>query len=200
MSATTIASTGFRRDSSKLIVPFAISQEALPVAEVVFVRVSDTSGLSGLGEGSPFPSLTYDTVDDVLAALPALLKAIESCTVEQALSKIEGWWLDPETLSRTAIAAVEMALYDLRARQLGIPLTSLYAKSTSPLLQPSIQTDLTIPIMPPESVAPFLSEFADGNFRVIKIKVGSSLPEDVARIVATRDAMPVAENFRIHVV
>lgn len=190
MSTAVISSAGFRRDSSELIVPFAISQESLPVAEVVFVRISDTSGHSGLGEASPFPSLTYDTIDDVLTALPMLLNLIKTCTVAQALSKVEEWWTAPQSQSRTAIAAIEMALCDLRARQLGIPLMNLYAKDVDAVLSPYIQTDLTVPIMPPETVAEFLSGFADGNFQVIKIKVGGLLAEDLARIIATRDAMP----------
>jgi L-alanine-DL-glutamate epimerase-like enolase superfamily enzyme len=53
-----------------------------------------------------------------------------------------------------------------------------------------VETDLTIPIVPPEKAADLAIEAAGKGFRIFKIKVGRELAADLARVTAVKNAVP----------
>lgn len=91
-------------------------------------------------------------------------------------------------------AAVNVALHDLHARMLGVPLTDLLGGRVNdriPVIGP------VVGIQSPEVMASqAAAEVADG-FAAVKIKVGESIPIDVARVAAVREAMGAAASLRV---
>ncbi len=103
--------------------PFVIARGAASEYPTVTVRVRDADGAEGWGEAAP--SRFYgETPESVAGALPRL---------EQALAGCDPWHLDEaERRMRAALrwngaarTAVSVALHDLAARRLGVPLSRM---------------------------------------------------------------------------
>ncbi|MGA8113753.1 MAG: enolase C-terminal domain-like protein, partial [Actinocatenispora sp.] len=91
-----------------------------------------------------------------------------------------------------AKGAVDVALHDLAARRLGVPLARLLGGSAD-----SVRTDVTLSVASAaELAATAAARVADG-FDVLKIKVGTDPTGDVARIVAIRDAVGPGVRIRL---
>src|SRR4051812_6381771 len=101
--------------------PFTISKETRPMAEVAIIEAYDGGGRIGLGEAAPFPSLTGDTIDEAVVACRGLADELAGRPVDAALARLHE--LRPQVFpsTPTAFVAMEMALWDLRARQAGKP-------------------------------------------------------------------------------
>jgi L-Ala-D/L-Glu epimerase / N-acetyl-D-glutamate racemase len=140
-------------------------------------------GHTGLGEG--FPDAYYGETPDTMAAVfPLLLRAIEG--VEFAIGNLDAARGSLEAASRemdaalghhgAAKCAIDIALHDLVAKQLGAPLYELLG--TSPALPP---TDFTIGIDEPRVVAERAARAA--RFPALKIKLGGAKDLDTLEAV-----------------
>ena len=90
-------------------------------------------------------------------------------------------------------SAFDMALYDLLAQRAGMPLYKLLGGSNTR----EIHTDMTISIGEPAKVAGDALEFKNAGFPAIKVKLGTTSREDVARIRAIREAVGPDYPIRI---
>lgn len=183
-----IASLWFKAKKIPLHMPFAISQGALETADNIFFFIKDEFGHVGLGEAAPFPVLTLDTSDDVVKIAENQLNTLVGKTVDEAISEVRhSLRLKYFKLSPTFLAGVEIALWDLKAKQVNVSLSRLFGVSQISVLS----TDITLPIMPSNRVAAFWRFFKKHEFREVKIKVGgTSVREDVERIEAIRSELP----------
>lgn len=164
--------------------PFRIARaEDFRTATTVVVDVT-MSGLAGVGES--FPVAYYgETTGTVGALLPLLAETIE--TLGDPPSGIEAAraWLasaDAAMAERigghgSAKAALDIALHDLVARGMGIPVWQLIG--TSPEVPP---TDFTLGIDTPDEVAARAQRAS--RFPALKIKVGG--PADLETLEAVR--------------
>jgi L-Ala-D/L-Glu epimerase len=85
----------------------------------------------------------------------------------------------------TIKSAFDMALYDLAAKDAGLPLFRfLGGKRKIPL-----ETDLTIGIGEPSFMAGQANEFVAKGVRIIKVKLGKSPETDIERIARIREAV-----------
>jgi len=99
-----------------------------------------------------------------------------------------------ETVYELAMkSAFDMALYDLLAQKAEMPLYKLLGGSN----KREIYTDMTISIGDPKKVAQDALEFQKAGFPAIKVKLGTTSREDVARIKAIREA--VGPDFPIRI-
>ena len=139
--------------------------------ELFFVRLIADNGEIGLGSASPAPEVTGESISACEAGLSA-----------ECLSRLEGRDLRQlERLCRdlrashqhlpAARVAVEMALFDLAARSLGMPLVDLFGRCHD-----ALPTSITIGIK--ESIEETLAEadeYLGRGFRSLKVKIGRSL-------------------------
>ncbi len=168
---------------STLHVPFHISQGSIEEVQNVLIVLRDAEGCESIGEAAPFPVLTGDTQQTALPACKQLVGAMIGRTPAAALQWIhdELWPVFSQT--PTALAGVELALWDLHARQMGVPLGALWGRAQLC----STETDITLPRLAPEEVADFYRHFAEYQFPFVKVKVGGgSVDDDVARVMALR--------------
>ena len=146
-----------------LIHPFRIAREVSDHKHNVLVRISD-DGLTGIGEAAPSRYYKEDA-GSVLRALeeaPALLAGDPfelEATMNRLASRFPG---DP-----SARAAVDIALHDLAARRLGVPLYRWLG--LDPAKTPV--TSFTIGIYEPETIRRKVREAA--GYPALKIKLGS---------------------------
>jgi L-alanine-DL-glutamate epimerase-like enolase superfamily enzyme len=149
-----------------LKVPFKTALRTVTdVHDLVLIIETDT-GLQGFGEAPPTAVITGDLLGSMRAALDliaprllgknlldfnALLRSIHQAVVHHTSLK----------------AALEIALFDLRAQQMGLPLYQLLGGGV-----PRIKTDVTISVNDTATmVQDCLRAVADG-FDALKVKVG----------------------------
>lgn len=162
-------------------VPFAIATQTLSYAEGAYIEVTNDQGQVGLGEGAPFPALTKDNAHTCVSHARELLAAVQNHTPQDALRYLASIKQESMGYSRTAFVGVESALWDLLAKEKGLPLAKLWGSAGLTTLT----TDITLPIMPPEQVGPFWRQFADYEFPIVKIKVSGHVSSDLDLVLET---------------
>jgi L-alanine-DL-glutamate epimerase-like enolase superfamily enzyme len=92
----------------------------------------------------------------------------------------------------SAVAAYDMALYDLMGKASGLPLYKLLGGYRS-----SFETDLTTGLNTPEKMVESVKESLAKGYRQIKIKVGEEPDQDIKRVKAVREAIGPEIKLRI---
>ncbi|HJU65589.1 MAG TPA: dipeptide epimerase, partial [Gemmatimonadaceae bacterium] len=160
--------------------PFTIARGGASEYRVVWVRVADSDGAEGWGEAAP--SKYYgETADSVAAVLPLLA---------QSLADDDGWSLEAiearmtSTLGHNgaARAAVSMALHDLAAKRLGVPLHRMLG--LTPQMAP--RSSFTIGIGDEAELRRKVAEAKE--YPVLKVKLGTDRDAEIVRVV--RESAP----------
>ena len=171
--------------------PFRIAIMETTGATNVFVRINTDAGIYGVGEASPTWRLCGETQAIDLAAardLALLIKGKNPLAVEERIRDFEGYLKNNTSI----ISAFDMALYDLLGKAAGLPLYALLGGEKRTLV-----TDLTIGLGEPDYMAAKAREILGLGFRAIKVKLGTTTEEDVARVRAIREA--VGEEIPIRI-
>jgi L-alanine-DL-glutamate epimerase-like enolase superfamily enzyme len=156
--------------------PFRISRGVQHVARNVLLELQ-ADGLAGLGEAAP--STFYgERRDTVLAALPHLLDAIggDLSAIEDVADAMDRAFHHGNAAAK---AAVDMAVYDLAGKRLGVPVYHLLG--LNPDRTPS--TSFTVAIDTPAAMARLAHEAH--SYPILKVKLGTS--DDVAIVRAIRE-------------
>ena len=161
-----------RHDRYRLKAPFRISRGVKTDADVVTVTVGQGAHV-GRGEGVPY-SRYGESVESALAAIEGVRDLIEQGGDRAALAAAM-----PASAARNAI---DNALWDLEAKQLGRSVASL-AGLPEPRAIPSA---ITIGLDAPEAMAAAAAKCA--NLPLLKVKVDGSDPR--AQIAAVRGVAP----------
>lgn len=171
--------------------PFRISLTEMASTTNLFVRLTASDGSVGWGEASPSPAITGDTTATMAAAGPALAEVIlgrEASDIGGAVRAMRGRMVGQTTMR----SAFDMALYDLAARQAGLPLYAYLGGGNR-----QFSTDNTVGMDTPEAMAETARGFVAEGYTAIKAKVGEGVRPDVARIKAIRSAIGPKIPLRI---
>ncbi len=172
--------------------PFVISLGIIPSATNVVVKINTNCGLTGIGECAPFVFIvgeTQETVFELAKQIGKLLKNKDPFAIEDRLAEIDKAVKGNYTMK----SAFDMALYDLLAKKANLPLYKLLGGSNSR----EVYTDMTISIGSPEKMANDALGFKKAGFPAIKLKLGTTTEEDVARVKAIREAVGMDYPIRI---
>jgi L-alanine-DL-glutamate epimerase-like enolase superfamily enzyme len=175
---------------------FRISEGAAKVHTSIVLRLrTDRDDLEGHAEiVSAPPGKPEEFVEEILGAVqryvtPALVgvavgeRTVAMQRVEQVL-KGRSW----------TKAAVNVALYDLHAKSLGVPVADLLGGRLTtrvPVIGP------VIGIMDAEAMAAEAAVQSEAGFRTVKIKVGENVNTDVGRVAAVREALGANVALRV---
>ncbi|AUV83005.1 dipeptide epimerase [Salinigranum rubrum] len=175
----------FERVSLPLADDFTISRGTQEEAENVVVRLTDEGGMTGHGAAAPSPHYG-ETVDTVEAVLPALVEEAESVGDPHAIERIEHRMEARVRRNPAARAAVSIALHDLAAKRLGVPLYRLWGLDADecPL------TSFTIGLDSVDRVREKTEDAVDAGYPVLKLKLGTERDEEL--LEAVREAAPDA--------
>jgi L-alanine-DL-glutamate epimerase-like enolase superfamily enzyme len=166
--------------------PFVIASSALAVSPCALVRVETDEGLTGYGEACPgyeFTGETLWTVADVVG------EYLGPATVGRDPERIEEivhvWEHDLWTVgNQAARGALEMALWDLRGKAAGRPVSDLLGGRLRDVL-PEVYA---FGWNEPEALAARARELRAEGVTVFKIKTGDALDADEQRVAALREA------------
>jgi muconate cycloisomerase len=161
------------------------------VQRSLLVRVA-AGDAEGWGNVDPTPGYSRVSVEDlretVLKLAPALT-GLDGFNLRRALAVMD----EREAGRLEAKAAVEMALCDLQARALGVPVTTLLGGR----LRDRVTLNAWIGTVPPAQAAAEARDWKARGFRSAKIKIEGADPEGLARVAAVREA--VGEGFALRV-
>ena len=157
--------------------PYTLAFTRIEETTVQVVRIHTDSGVVGVGTGTPFPGLTGETEQDCANALSP-----------DALEWLEGRNpLELRALCRQnsrinerypgARAALDIALHDLCARALGLPLVDLLGRAHQ-----TLPTSVTIGIMDVDDALDAAQSYVAHGFRALKVKVGLDVEGDIERL------------------
>jgi len=163
--------------------PFVIATETCYAAENIFLKVTTDHGITGVGECSPFPMLVGETQDTCFMVGKNLAKISIGKDPRQIQERMNEF--DQFIAYNTTIkSAFDMAFHDIAAKEKGLPLYQYLGGMKKP-----IQTDLTIGISSPESMAAKAVQFVADGVKTIKVKLGKNGQEDIQRIKLIREAI-----------
>lgn len=188
-----ILSAASRLEEFALTRPYAIAgQEPVTTVGNVLVRIETLSGLVGLGAGSPGEHVTGETLDACRAALEGDALAWLVGRDARALPA-----LCREAASRTAgtpaaRAAVDIALHDLLAQHLGVPLADMLGRAHE-----ALPTSITIGIKSVTETLAEADEYLGRGFRVLKVKIGDALELDLERLAKLRERVGPDATIRV---
>ena len=158
--------------------PFVSASGSLADRELVLVRLEDSSGWVGLGESAPLPDYHGVNVEDVLEALGACRDALAAAASGASPHEALAEWRAMAVLP--AVAAVDMALWDLEGRRAGEPVWRLLgAHAAEP-----VEVNYTIAAADRAGAAAQAGTARAAGFRCVKAKVG--IGDDAGRLAAVR--------------
>jgi L-alanine-DL-glutamate epimerase-like enolase superfamily enzyme len=182
----TIERVRTHRISAPFHTPFVTALRRATTVESLLVEILDSDGRSGFGEAPQVWQVTGGSVAGAEACVRQLLGPLligrdaddvtgSNGIVQRAVQRNEG-----------AKAAVDVALHDLAARRLGVPLVRFLGG-----VRTSVPTDVTLAAGSSEALVAAARDRVDEGFRVLKVKVGR--PGDGERDAAAADLARVRD-------
>jgi len=188
--------------------------------DAVIVKVVTESGITGWGEAhhGRCPGAVAHIVNTTL----------RSCVVGSDAHDVNGIWLrmyQRQLASHgmgagacLAVSGIDMALWDIRAKALGVPLYRLLGGRSRPI--PAYAGGVSLGYQDPQSLIDEAGAHVELGYRAVKLRIGDTVPHDLKRVAAVRKefgdeldiltdantaytlndaraAMPVLESYRV---
>lgn len=174
-----------------LITPFKTALRTVTQIENVVVKVMTDSAFIGYGGAAPTAAITGETLASIIGAIEHIrdhLVGMELEISELVFQRLNSCLVG----NNSAKAAVDMAIYDLLAKGMDVPLYQLLGGRAN-----TIETDKTVSIDTPEKMAAESKGHVQSGFRVLKIKVGGDPEQDILRLQSVQDTVGADIKIRI---
>lgn len=170
--------------------PYTIARKTTSAVRLFFVRLEDAAGHVGFGSASPSKDVTGETAEACAAALESARELFLGCDARHLGENLA---VTRELRAAPAArAALDVALFDLHARGLGVPLVDLLGQRCAPL-----PTSITIGIRPLDETLAEAREYRQRGFNCLKLKIGRALHEDMERLTRVREEVGPAVRLRV---
>lgn len=170
--------------------PYTIAYETVSHATNVFLKVETNTGLTGYGCAAPDLEVTGETSDSVLKSVNEIiepkLKGVDPLRLAYQLNKIK----EPLAEHPSAMAMIDMALFDILGKTANLPLYILLGG-----YRDRIRTSITIGILPLKETLEKAGQFIKEGFKIIKLKGGVNVEEDIEKIKKIRET--VGQNIEL---
>ncbi|NUQ61357.1 MAG: dipeptide epimerase [Pirellulales bacterium] len=168
----------------RLTEPYTAAYDVLESTTNVFLRIVTDRRVVGCGCAAPDQQATGETAEGVLNTLRTMVETVVK-GVDPLRSALLRERLEPLLRDEpSAMAAVDMALYDIVGKRCELPLWKLLGG-----YRESIRTSVTIGIEPVDETVERARYFVDQGFQALKIKGGLDVEADVARVREVREAV-----------
>jgi L-alanine-DL-glutamate epimerase-like enolase superfamily enzyme len=171
--------------------PYSIAGGSWDHVELALVELVDEAGRVGYGQASPAEEVTGESFAHCAEQLML-------CEVEDLLAP-EAGDLDlllqraRESLSGPAArAALDMALFDLRAKQDGVAVIEQLGR-----VHAGLETSITIGVLPLDETLAEAREYVGRGFRILKVKIGVEVDGDLERLARLREVHGASVVLRV---
>ena len=176
----------------KLTDPYTVAYEHFEEAQNVMLRLETDGGLVGYGCAAPEPEVTGESAQMVLDSFAAGVEGtllgedpLRWARLTQLLK--EG----PLKERPSALAAVDMALFDLLGKKANLPLWKIWGG-----YRDHIKTSVTIGICSERETVERALDWIRQGFTCLKIKGGLDVEQDIARVLQVHLAVGPAVELR----
>lgn len=164
--------------------PYTIAYETVTQVTNIFLRMETSQGPTGCGCAAPDEKITGETPESVLKSLgdiayPAI-KGSDPCRPAMIMERLKQKML----LRPSALAAVDMALYDIMGKSANLPVWKLLGG-----FRDRMRTSITIGILPVKDTVKRARERVSEGFRCLKLKGGLDVDSDIERVCRVREAL-----------
>jgi L-alanine-DL-glutamate epimerase-like enolase superfamily enzyme len=173
------------------MVPFTIATGTMTHAQNVFIRVHTDAGFYGVGECSAFPMIVGETQDTCLVIakeFARLWKGKYALDISARLQQLHDFTAGNSTIK----SAFDIALYDIAAKNAGLPLYRFLGG-----YRRKIESDITIGIAEPAEMAQKALGFKKSGAKILKVKLGKGAKSDVERIRQIRESVGDEMEIRV---
>ena len=150
----------------------------------VYVKIHTDDGIVGIGEASPSPAFTGESVGSIVDIVQLIASKIIGMDPFE-IGKINALMEKLALFNRAAKCAVDVALYDIMARACNVPVYNLLGGK----YRNEFSTQRAIPILEPKEMADMAVKLVKEGYTVFEVKVGLEPKRDVDRVVAIEDAI-----------
>jgi len=181
------------RENLDLTRPYTIAYQTIDSVENIFVYIETESGLNGIGSGSPADFITGESMDDADKVLSDKLESfLLGKDIRQLNQLCRGLQLEfPRTPA--ARMAVDIALYDLFAKYIDLPIAKLLGQ-----VHKAIPTSKTIGIKSSiEETLAEADEHLTTGFKIIKLKIGKDVEKDIEYTAKLRERVGKEIGIRV---
>lgn len=164
--------------------PYVISYETIQATVNVFCRIETTAGIYGYGCAAPDLAVTGETAESVLKScstiIGPMLKGSDPLRSALLLERLK----PPMESQPSALAMVDMALYDILGKVAGLPLSKILGG-----FRDRMKTSVTIGILSVDDTVNKAKTFVRQGFKSLKIKGGADVSADIERVLKVRETV-----------
>ncbi|MBO0952350.1 mandelate racemase/muconate lactonizing enzyme family protein [Fibrella forsythiae] len=181
----------YRRNLA-LTKPYTIAYQTTTDVDNVFLEIELDNGMIGLGAANPDPDVVGESPEQTMQNLQSdwinsfvgrdirLFNAL----IDEASGRFPNL---PGTL-----AAIDIALHDAFGQFLGVPVVAFFGQRHQ-----ALPTSVTIGIMDVTDTLIEAAAYVQLGFRVLKVKTGLDVSEDVERVLKLREAYGNQVTIRV---
>lgn len=162
--------------------PYKIAFKTIDTVQNGIISITSETGLTGLGAFNPCYEVIGETLDDGFNALTEenleWLKGKDILAIDQLCGEVQQKFAK----NTSARIGLEIALYDLFTQTINMPLARYLGQKIT-----SMPTSITIGIKNTKETLEEANEYVARKFKILKIKLGISLEEDIERLVKLRE-------------
>ena len=166
----------------KLDEPYSIAYETVEKVTNIFLRIETDKGINGFGCAAPDEYITAESPASVTHViednLASLLTGFDPLRTVMILEELRPYLKE----NASAIAAIDMALFDILGKTCALPLWVLLGGYRN-----RIKTSVTIGILPLDETVEKSTEWVKKGFRCLKLKGGKDVESDIHRITRVRE-------------
>ncbi len=166
---------------------FVVASGAMDVAQNLFVRITLQNGSMGYGEVAPFPDISGEDQASCLKAFPEVVGVILGQSAMR-FRHVAIRLFEVTSAFPSLRCGIETALLDALCQAMGIPLWGLWGGADIR----HRETDVTLPIGEVDGVVATARDWYQRGFRILKMKVGHAVEDDILRVEAVATACPDA--------
>ncbi|MCX5790809.1 MAG: dipeptide epimerase [Elusimicrobia bacterium] len=184
MKTTVITKFSVKKLDAELFTPFTISSGSHSSLANALFTLECADGTRGYGEAAIATHITGETRGQTVKSLERAGRLLEGADADnylKLLCLLEGE-LDG---NRAALAAAQMAVFDLVSRLQGVSLWKFFGGRT-----PALKTDVTVVIGKADAAYEFTRKMRRQGFKIFKVKTGADMDEDYRRLEAVKKAAP----------
>ena len=172
--------------------PYTIAGYTFTDAENVFLEIELENGFVGIGAASPAEEVVGETGTQTYTQLQSdFFQSFVGRDIRHFRQLIFETCQTFPLLPGTQ-AVVDIALHDAFGQYLGIPVVEIYGQKIT-----SLPTSVTIGIMSVKDTLQEAEEYRKMGFKVLKVKIGEVVEEDIERILMLHENFGSAFKIRV---
>lgn len=170
--------------------PFVISNETTETADNIFIKLETDSGIVGWGCSTP-DMVTSENKETVLKSFEVAKRLVIGC--DPTRINLVNHALENELQGNPSLkAGINLGFYDILGKMAELPLFRLLGG-----FREKIATSVTIGINPTDLMVKKAKQITSEGFKIIKIKCGINVEDDIENILAIRKAVGPTIKLRL---